>query len=64
LRYVEPGVAPAYVPLSHTVIEPPALRVCRALGAAQAAAVAVMTAKSSTPARRYRRRDRFMLPPS
>src|SRR6266849_2095606 len=23
LRYVDPGVAPAYVPLSHTVIEPP-----------------------------------------
>src|SRR6266705_2887582 len=23
LRYVEPGVAPAYVPLSHTVSEPP-----------------------------------------
>jgi hypothetical protein len=23
LRYVEPGVAPAYVPLSHTVIDPP-----------------------------------------
>src|SRR5260370_17748709 len=24
LRYVDPGVAPAYVPLSHTVSEPPA----------------------------------------
>src|SRR2546422_3322229 len=63
LRYVDPGVAPAYVPLSHTVSEPPFAAVSVAPLPACAAKAAPTTSRAAQTSVTRPRLELFIVSP-